>query len=104
MGVPTLYVRLLQDGRLTPRRRDDMRLFICGWHRFDRHLRRSQARAGHAILERYGMSETQHESLIPYDGERIAGRSGVSATGVEVRVTDPEKCEVLAGRGRRVSR
>ena len=59
MGVPTLYVRLLNEPGLTPAVVRNMRLFVSGsapmlietfndWER----------RTGHAILERYGMSET----------------------------------------------
>ncbi|MGO7594448.1 AMP-binding protein, partial [Rhizobium leguminosarum] len=35
-----------------------------------------QARTGHSILERYGMTETNMNTSNPYDGKRIAGTVG----------------------------
>jgi malonyl-CoA/methylmalonyl-CoA synthetase len=45
---------------------------------------------GTAILERYGMTETNMNSSNPYDGDRRAGTVGFSLPGVEIRITDPE--------------
>ena len=45
---------------------------------------------GHAILERYGMTETNMNTSNPYDGDRIAGTVGFPLPGVSIRVTDPE--------------
>ncbi|RQO61868.1 malonyl-CoA synthase [Paucibacter sp. KBW04] len=100
MGVPTLYVRMLAEGALTPKACEHMRLFISGsaplliatfeeW----------QARSGHRILERYGMSETLMLSSNPcrgLDGERIAGTVGPALPGVGVRVSreDGQPCAV----------
>ena len=44
---------------------------------------------GHAILERYGMTETNMNTSNPYDGDRRAGTVGFPLPGVEVIVTDP---------------
>src|SRR5690606_17754588 len=55
-------------------------------------------RTGHAILERYGMTETNMNTSNPYDGERIAGTVGFPLPGVEVRIADPETGAPL-GRG-----
>jgi malonyl-CoA/methylmalonyl-CoA synthetase len=74
MGVPTLYVRLLNEAGLTQDAVRNMRLFVSGsapmlietfndW----------QQRTGHAILERYGMSETvmlTSNPGLPEDGQR----------------------------------
>jgi malonyl-CoA/methylmalonyl-CoA synthetase len=49
-----------------------------------------QARTGHAILERYGMTETNMNTSNPYDGRRVAGTVGFPLPGVQVRITDPE--------------
>jgi len=49
-----------------------------------------EARTGHRILERYGMTETNMNTSNPYDGERRAGTVGFPLPGVEVKVTDPE--------------
>ena len=97
MGVPTFYVRLLQDERLTPDATRHMRLFVSGSAPLLAETHREwQARTGHAILERYGMTETNMNTSNPYDGERIAGTVGFPLPGVEVRVTDPETGKVLA--------
>jgi malonyl-CoA/methylmalonyl-CoA synthetase len=91
MGVPTFYTRLLQDSRLTTDATKHMRLFISGSAPLLAETHREwQARTGHAILERYGMTETGMNTSNPYDGERIAGTVGFPLPGVEVRVTDPE--------------
>ncbi|MFC0341692.1 malonate--CoA ligase [Paracoccus niistensis] len=91
MGVPTFYVRLLADARLDRETTRGMRLFISGSAPLlaDTH-RAWQARTGHAILERYGMTETNMNSSNPYEGERIAGTVGLPLPGVEILVTDPE--------------
>ena len=91
MGVPTFYVRLLQHPGLNPQVTSGMRLFVSGsapllaethreWH----------GRTGHAILERYGMTETNMNTSNPYDGDRVPGAVGLPLPGVTVRITDPE--------------
>jgi malonyl-CoA/methylmalonyl-CoA synthetase len=45
-------------------------------------------RFGHAILERYGMSETLMLISNPYAGERRAGTVGLPLPGVSVRIVD----------------
>jgi malonyl-CoA/methylmalonyl-CoA synthetase len=91
MGVPTFYTRLLQDPRLTAEATQHMRLFISGSAPLLAETHREwQARTGHAILERYGMTETGMTTSNPYEGERIAGTVGFPLPGVEIRVADPE--------------
>jgi malonyl-CoA/methylmalonyl-CoA synthetase len=96
MGVPTFYTRLLADPRLTREAAAHMRVFISGsapllpeTHRewFDR--------TGHAILERYGMTETNMIASNPYDGERRAGTVGYPLPGVDLRVVDGGTGEAL---------
>ncbi|MFH7617677.1 AMP-binding protein, partial [Pseudomonas syringae group genomosp. 7] len=59
MGVPTFYVRLLDDEMLNAETTSRMRLFISGSAPLLAETHREwQARTGHAILERYGMTET----------------------------------------------
>src|SRR5262249_2255225 len=53
-------------------------------------------RTGQAILERYGMTETNMNTSNPYDGDRIAGTVGFPLPGVELRVVDPETGAQLA--------
>ncbi|WP_457350340.1 malonate--CoA ligase [Roseateles sp. P5_D6] len=94
MGVPTLYVRLLQERTLDS---SHIRLFISGsapllietWHEW-------QARTGHAILERYGMSETLMLTSNPCraedgdQGQRVGGTVGPALPGVSLRIVDDE--------------
>ena len=92
MGVPTFYTRLLQHAAADARRRPaHMRLFISGSAPLLAETHREwSARTGHAILERYGMTETNMNTSNPYDGERVAGTVGLPLPGVAVRVADPE--------------
>jgi malonyl-CoA/methylmalonyl-CoA synthetase len=96
MGVPTFYTRLLQNPALTRESTSHMRLFISGSAPLlaDTH-REWFARTGHAVLERYGMTETNMNTSNPYDGERVPGAVGRALPGVSVRVTDPETGKTL---------
>ncbi|MEM9199431.1 MAG: malonyl-CoA synthase [Pseudomonadota bacterium] len=90
MGVPTFYTRLLADPRLTRDAVAHMRLFVSGSAPLLAETHAGfEARTGHAILERYGMTETNMNSSNPYDGPRRAGTVGQSLPGVEIRITDP---------------
>jgi malonyl-CoA/methylmalonyl-CoA synthetase len=97
MGVPTFYTRLLQNPALSKETTRHMRLFISGSAPLlaDTH-REWAARTGHAVLERYGMTETNMNTSNPYDGDRVAGAVGHPLPGVSVRVTDPETGKQLA--------
>jgi len=90
MGVPTFYVRLLEHPGLSPSSTAGIRLFISGSAPLlaETHAR-WQRQTGHAILERYGMTETNMNTSNPYDGARIAGTVGFPLPGVELRITDP---------------
>ncbi len=96
MGVPTFYVRLLQHPALNKDSVRNMRLFVSGSAPLlaDTH-REWQARTGHAILERYGMTETNMNTSNPYDGDRVPGAVGFPLPGVSVRITDPESGDIL---------
>ena len=91
MGVPTFYVRMLDDPRLTAAACAHMRLFISGSAPLLEETHRAwRARTGMAILERYGMTETNMSTSNPYDGDRVAGTVGFPLPGVSLRITDPE--------------
>ncbi|MBR0931041.1 malonyl-CoA synthase [Bradyrhizobium diazoefficiens] len=91
MGVPTFYTRLLQNPALSQETTKHMRLFISGSAPLLAETHREwSARTGHAVLERYGMTETNMNTSNPYDGERVPGAVGFPLPGVSVRVTEPE--------------
>lgn len=91
MGVPTFYTRLLKSDRLTREAAAGMRLFVSGSAPLLAEDRRAfQDRTGHAILERYGMTETCMITTNPYDGERKPGAVGMALPGIRIRVTDRE--------------
>ncbi|WP_027580740.1 malonyl-CoA synthase [Bradyrhizobium sp. Ai1a-2] len=96
MGVPTFYTRLLQNRALNRETTRHMRLFVSGSAPLlaDTH-REWSARTGHAVLERYGMTETNMNTSNPYEGERVPGAVGFPLPGVSARVTDPETGKVL---------
>ena len=110
MGVPTFYTRLLTDPRLTPEHAANMRLFISGSAPLLASTHRAwEARTGHRILERYGMTETNMNTSNPYEGERRAGTVGFPLPGVDLRVmangaeVGPSEIGVIEVRGPNVS-
>lgn len=96
MGVPTFYTRLLQMPALTQDLVRHIRLFISGSAPLQADTHREwEARTGHRILERYGMTETNMNTSNPYDGERVAGTVGFPLPDVALRITDPESGRIL---------
>ena len=94
MGVPTFYTRLLDTPDFTRDLTAHMRLFVSGSAPLlaETHVA-FEARTGHRILERYGMTETNMNTSNPYDGDRRAGTVGFPLPGVELKVTDPDSGE-----------
>lgn len=91
MGVPTFYTRMLADRRLDRSTTGHLRLIVSGSAPLAIETHRSWiARTGRAILERYGMTETNMIASNPCAGERIAGTVGFPLPGVEVRIVDRE--------------
>ena len=91
MGVPTFYTRLLGDPRLDSDLTANMRLFVSGSAPLLAETHTAfEARTGHRILERYGMTETNMNTSNPYDGERVPGTVGPPLPDVEVRIVDPD--------------
>ncbi len=96
MGVPTFYTRLLAEAGLTPEATKTMRLFISGSAPLLAETHREwSAKTGHAILERYGMTETNMNTSNPYSGERVPGAVGLALPGVDIRIADPETGAIL---------
>ncbi len=97
MGVPTFYTRLLQHPGLNKEATKHMRLFISGSAPLLAETHREwREKTGHAILERYGMTETNMNTSNPYDGDRVAGTVGFPLPGVSARISDPDTGKVLA--------
>ncbi len=96
MGVPTFYVRLLAQAGLTKASVSNMRLFVSGSAPLlaETHVK-WQEQTGTAILERYGMTETNMNTSNPYDGDRRPGTVGLPLPSVEVIITDPSTGEKL---------
>ena len=106
MGVPTFYTRLLAQPGLNAQACPQMRLFISGsapmlvdtfneW----------QARTGHTVLERYGMSETLMLTSNPYQADarhegrsqRVGGSVGFPLPGVTLRICNEQQQAVALG-------
>ncbi len=91
MGVPTFYIRLLGEPGFGRDLVGHMRLFISGSAPLSAEIHREFVhRTGHAILERYGMTETNMNTSNPYEGERRAGTVGLPLPGVSIRIAQPE--------------
>lgn len=96
MGVPTFYIRLLKEPAFTRDLVAHMRLFISGSAPLSADIHREfSERTGHAILERYGMTETNMNTSNPYDGDRLAGTVGHPLPGVSIRIAKPDTGDVL---------
>jgi malonyl-CoA/methylmalonyl-CoA synthetase len=87
MGVPTLYVRLLDSPQFTSKAARNMRLFVSGSAPLLKEtFEQFEQRIGKRILERYGMSETLMLTSNPYEGERLAGTVGLALPGLQLRI------------------
>jgi len=97
MGVPTFYTRLLDSDGFTGAATAHMRLFISGSAPLLAETHRQfEERTGKAILERYGMTETNMCTSNPHDGDRRAGTVGFPLPGVELRIADATTGAALA--------
>jgi malonyl-CoA/methylmalonyl-CoA synthetase len=96
MGVPTMYVRLLQahdaaapgaEKEASAAAAAALRLTVSGSAACPVPLMRAwEAVTGTVLLERYGMTEVGMALSNPYRGERRAGYVGVPLPGVRVKV------------------
>ena len=98
MGVPTYYVRLLNEPGFDSALCAGMRLFVSGsaplaTETFDEFRERS----GHTILERYGMTEGGMFASNPYQGERRRGTVGLPLPGTELRLVADDGQPVREG-------
>ena len=97
MGVPTFYTRLLASADFTAEASQHMRVFISGSAPLLAETHRAfSARTGKAILERYGMTETNMITSNPYDGDRRPGTVGMPLAGINLRIADAETGKICA--------
>jgi len=101
MGVPTMYVRLLEhldahpDGAEALRK---ARLFTAGSAPLPAaDFAAFRRKTGHAILERYGMTETLFTLSNPFEGERQPGTVGLPVPGCSVRIVDDDGGDAREG-------
>lgn len=87
-GVPTMYIRMLDfDADAARQIGSRMRLFVSGSAPLSAHVfEQFRQKFGHAILERYGMSETFMITSNTYTGERRPGTVGQPLPGVTVEL------------------
>jgi malonyl-CoA/methylmalonyl-CoA synthetase len=87
MGVPTFYTRLLAHLGINAGSTAHMRLFVSGSAPLLAETHQQwRERTGHAILERYGMTETNMIASNPYDGPRKPGAVGFALPDVSLRI------------------
>ncbi|HTA40094.1 MAG TPA: AMP-binding protein [Candidatus Acidoferrales bacterium] len=99
-GVPTMYVRLLENAGDTPagtgRALPPIRLYVSGSAALSAETHRAfEERFGAQILERYGATEFGFALSNRYAGPRVAGSVGIPMPGVRVRVAAPDGVEPL---------
>lgn len=98
MGVPTFYTRLLADDAFPRAPLEQIRVFICGSAPLTEQVFNEwQARTGHRILERYGMSETIINTTNPLRGDRVPATVGFALPGLELRIADEQGNALSAG-------
>ena len=96
MGVPTFYIRLLQEQSFTREHVAHIRLFVSGSAPLAADVHREfEKRTDHKILERYGMTETNMNTSNPYNGARIPGTVGLPLPGVKIRIADSKSGAIL---------
>jgi malonyl-CoA/methylmalonyl-CoA synthetase len=96
--VPTFYTRLLEQPGLDREAVAGMRLFISGSAPLLAETHRAfEARTGHRILERYGMTEILMHCSNPLRGERRPGSVGPPLPGCEVRILDDQDRDLPIG-------
>ncbi len=98
MGVPTFYTRLLNEPAFNAEACASIRLFVSGSAPLlPETFAEFEARTGHCILERYGMTEAGMISSNPLKGDRLAGTVGYPLPDVSVRVTGEDGAVLPAG-------
>ena len=98
MGVPTFYTRLLREAGFGEKQCTNVRLFVSGSAPLrEQTFEEFRERTGHAVLERYGMTECGMSTSNPLHGERRAGTVGLPLPGVDLRVAGDDGAPVGPG-------
>lgn len=106
MGVPTIYSRLADfwEGAGGDERRRmsaslrGLRLMVSGSAALPAPVFEKWRKiSGHALLERYGMTEIGMALSNPLDGERVAGSVGFPMPGVDVEIFGEDGAPAAAG-------
>lgn len=91
MGVPTYYSRLLARPEPDRAMCANVRLFVSGSAPLSNEtFAEFEARTGHRILERYGMSETNIITSNTLDAERVPGTVGFALEDTTVRIASEQ--------------
>lgn len=99
-GVPTMYIRLIEELRRTGAGPSlhRLRLFCSGSAPLaPETFAAFRELTGHTLLERYGMTETGMNLSNPYAGPRVPGQVGRPLPGVSIRIVDREGRDLAAG-------
>lgn len=101
MGVPTMYVRLIEEVNKRGFARIElpkMRLFVSGSAPLSIETFESfETIFGNQILERYGMTETAMNLSTLYAGPRVPGTVGVPLPGISARIVDERGATIADG-------
>lgn len=98
-AVPTIYVRLVEElEKLSAQDFRALRLFCSGSAPLAAETMTAfQRLTGHAILERYGMTETGMNLSNPYVGARLPGSVGTPLPGVSMRIVNDKNEDLPLG-------
>lgn len=89
MGVPTHYSRLLESDAFDASTCRAMRAFISGSAPMTLQLHEQfQARTGHRVVERYGLTEGMILTSSPLDERLVPGTVGFPLEGVTLRIAE----------------
>jgi len=98
MGVPTMYIKILEIKDKEKYDISSMRLFISGSAPLSAEtFKEFKDVFGHEVLERAGMSETNMNFSNPYDGKRKPGTVGLPLPGIQVKIVGKNFDEVQQG-------
>lgn len=94
MGVPTHYSRLLESEAFDAGTCETMRVFISGSAPMTLRLHeRFEARTGHRVVERYGLTEGMILTSNALDERLVPGTVGFPLSGVTLRIAEDDEAD-----------